>query len=201
MAGGYMGKILFIDLSNRSIETEEYDEDFARSYIGGYGFGSKIMYERMKPGADPLGENNMFGIGAGPLTGAPLPVVSRYSVMGKSPLTNSWGDANGSGFFGGRIRPHENETKRDPNEPKPQSPLQRTHTSPHLPSLSRPLLRVVSPTAWVGQRILAQVSEKSRKVADSSSHPRGDNRVTGAKAFLSRADWSIIRSLEPRSNP
>jgi aldehyde:ferredoxin oxidoreductase len=95
-----MGRMLFVDLSNRSIETEGYDDGFARSYIGGYGFGSKIMFERMKPGAAPLGEDNMFGIAAGPLTGVTLPVVSRYTVMGKSPLTDSWGDANGSGFFG-----------------------------------------------------------------------------------------------------
>ena len=26
MAGGFMGRMLFVDLSNRSIETEEYDD-------------------------------------------------------------------------------------------------------------------------------------------------------------------------------
>ncbi len=100
MVGGYMGRILFVDLSNNKIDIEKFSDDFARKYLGGYGFGSKIMYENMRAKTDPLGENSMFGIAAGPLTGARIPVVSRYTVMGKSPLTNSWGDANGSGFFG-----------------------------------------------------------------------------------------------------
>jgi aldehyde:ferredoxin oxidoreductase len=104
MTGGYMGKILFVDLSNRRIEAEEYTEKFARAHLGGYGFGSRLLYDRMGPHEDPLGGGNILGIAAGPLTGTPLPVVSRYTVMGKSPLTGSWGDANGSGFFGPALK-------------------------------------------------------------------------------------------------
>ena len=104
MVGGYMGKILFVDLSNKKIEEEELDYDFARKYLGGYGISAKIMYDRMKAGVSVFDEDNIFGISAGPLTGAPLPVVSRYTTSGKSPLTNSWGDANGSGFFGPALK-------------------------------------------------------------------------------------------------
>jgi aldehyde:ferredoxin oxidoreductase len=104
MVGGYMGKMLFIDLSNNKTEVEKLDYDFARKYLGGYGFASKILYEKMKSNSDPLGEDNIFGIAAGPLTGTPLPVVSRYTIFGRSPLTNSWGDANGSGFFGPTLK-------------------------------------------------------------------------------------------------
>jgi aldehyde:ferredoxin oxidoreductase len=104
MVGGYMGKILHVDLTTGRIETEELDYDFARTYLGGYGFAAKMLYDGMKPGVDPLGGENIFGISAGPLTGASIPVVSRYTVTGKSPLTHSWGDANGSGFFGPTLK-------------------------------------------------------------------------------------------------
>jgi aldehyde:ferredoxin oxidoreductase len=99
-----MGKILFVDLSAGKIEEEELDYDTARSYLGGYGIAAKILYERMKGGIDVFSEDSLFGIGAGPLTGAPIPVVSRYTTYGKSPLTHSWGDANGSGFFGPALK-------------------------------------------------------------------------------------------------
>lgn len=72
----------------------------ARKFIGGYGIASRIIYERQKAGVDPLSGENVFGILAGPLTGTSLPVVSRYTVVGKSPLTNLWGDANSCGYFG-----------------------------------------------------------------------------------------------------
>ena len=104
MVGGYMGKLLFVDLSSGKIQEEDLDYDFARKYLGGYGIASKIMYEKMKGGTDVFGEDNIFGISAGPLTGASLPVVSRFTTYSKSPLTNSWGDSNGSGWFGPALK-------------------------------------------------------------------------------------------------
>ena len=104
MVGGYTGKLLFIDLTNKKIKEENLDENLARKFLGGYGIGSKIIYEKQKAGIDPFGEDNILGILAGPLTGTNLPFVSRYTVVGKSPLTNSWGDANGSGFFGPSLK-------------------------------------------------------------------------------------------------
>jgi len=100
MAGGYMGKLLFVDLGNGKIAEESPDDAFCRKFIGGYGFGSKIMYDRMKPGVDPLGPDNVFGVLTGPLTGTPAVIGSRYTVVAKSPLTGGWGDANSGGFFG-----------------------------------------------------------------------------------------------------
>ena len=59
------------------------------------------IYMRIrKPVPIHLGEDSILGILAGPLTGTNFPAVSRYVVCGKSPLTGTWGDANGSGYFG-----------------------------------------------------------------------------------------------------
>jgi len=35
LLGGYMGKILRVDLSAKKISVKEVEEDFARKYIGG----------------------------------------------------------------------------------------------------------------------------------------------------------------------
>jgi aldehyde:ferredoxin oxidoreductase len=47
---------------------------------------------------------NILGFTTGPLTGTPAISSSRYTVMGKSPLTGTWGDANAGGFFGPALK-------------------------------------------------------------------------------------------------
>jgi len=108
MAGGYMGqgsaKILFVDLSSGEMKDEEFGEDILRKFVGGYGLAAKIIYDRQKPGVDALGPDNMLGFLTGPLTGTPAIIGSRYVVVGKSPLTGTWGDANSGGYFGPALK-------------------------------------------------------------------------------------------------
>jgi aldehyde:ferredoxin oxidoreductase len=96
---GYIGKLLFVNLSDMAVREEELSEEMARAFIGGYGIGVRIIYERMKPGADPLGPDNIFGLGTGPLTLTGTVSTCRATTMGKSPLTGYWGDANCGGNF------------------------------------------------------------------------------------------------------
>ena len=100
MSGGYIGKILFVELSSGNIQEEALDEKICRDFIGGYGLGARIIYSRQKPGVDPLGPESILGFITGPLTGTPVPTGARYVVVGKSPLTGGWGDANSGGEFG-----------------------------------------------------------------------------------------------------
>ena len=93
MKGGYTGKLLFVDLSTGVLRETELDSRDARNFIGGYGIGCRFLYDMIPAGADPLGPENVIGFLAGPLTGTPLPFVSRFTVVGKSPLTGCWGDA------------------------------------------------------------------------------------------------------------
>ncbi len=104
MAGGYIGRLLFVDLANHKTHVEPLEEDFCRKFYGGYGFGASILYERMPAKVDPLGPENMLGFISGPLTGTPALVGSRYVVVGKSPLTQTWGDANSGGYFGTALK-------------------------------------------------------------------------------------------------
>ena len=88
MPGGYMGKILFVNLSTREVQEERPDEGLYRDFVGGYGLGAKIIYERQRGGVDPLGPENTLGLVTGPLTGTPASMGVRYIAVGKSPLTN-----------------------------------------------------------------------------------------------------------------
>ena len=104
MVGGYIGKLLFVDLSTGKMEEQNLDEAFCRKFIGGYGFGARILYDRIPANTDALSPRNILGFLTGPLTGTPALIGSRYVVVGKSPLTNGWGDANSGGYFGPALK-------------------------------------------------------------------------------------------------
>jgi aldehyde:ferredoxin oxidoreductase len=104
MVNGYMGKILWVDLSSGEIVEEILDDKLCRDFIGGYGMGAKILFNKQKAGIDPLGPENILGFLTGPFTGTPALGGSRYVVVGKSPLTGTWGDANSGGYFGPNLK-------------------------------------------------------------------------------------------------
>ena len=104
MTGGYMGKIAFVDLTQGAVRTEELSDEVARGFIGGYGVGARVLFERIPRGADPLGPENVLGFAAGPLTGTRAPTGGRYMACCKSPLTGGWGDANSGGYFGSELK-------------------------------------------------------------------------------------------------
>lgn len=104
--GGYAGKILYIDLSSGDISTRPLDAGFAREYIGGLGFSTKICFDLIKdrPDVDPLSADNPFVLMTGPLTGMKMNAVARWTLGAKSPLTGFWGDSNVGGYFGAELK-------------------------------------------------------------------------------------------------
>ncbi len=104
MAGGYAGKIAFIDLTTGEIKAEILDEKLVRDFIGGHGIGARILFEHQEKGVDPLGPQSYLGFTTGPLTGTKTPTGGRYMAVCKSPLTGGWGDANAGGYFGSGLK-------------------------------------------------------------------------------------------------
>jgi len=102
MVGGYTGKILRVDLTEKAIEIQRLDEG-DRKYIGGSGLAAKILYKETSPGIDPLGPNNLLIFMTGPLTGTPVP-CGRHSIVAKSPLTGIWGEASVGGTWGRELK-------------------------------------------------------------------------------------------------
>ena len=104
MLYGYMGKLLFVDLTKGECHDEPTSEELCRQFIGGYGLGARILYERMRPKVDPMGTDNILGLLTGPLTGTPTMCSGRFVAVAKSPLTGTWGDANCGGDFGPNLK-------------------------------------------------------------------------------------------------
>lgn len=104
MERGYMGKILFVDLSKGTCKEEVIPDEVYEKYLSGLGLGAYILYNRIPSGADPLGPDNIIGFVSGLLTGTGSLLTGRWMVVGKSPLTGGWGDANCGGNFSPAIK-------------------------------------------------------------------------------------------------
>jgi len=104
MLYGYAGKMLFVNLSDGSIEEKELTKEMAEYFVGGYGFGAKILYEMMPAGVDPLGPENVMGFITGPTSATKAFFGGRYTTVHKSPVTGGWNDANSGGHFGPELK-------------------------------------------------------------------------------------------------
>lgn len=101
---GYMGNILRINLNDHQFKSEKIENDMVNNFIGGRGFGIKILFEEIKPATDPLGPENKLVFAAGPVTGTPIVGNTKHIVMAKSPLTGIWGESHASGSFGPKMK-------------------------------------------------------------------------------------------------
>ncbi|MGM0383720.1 MAG: aldehyde ferredoxin oxidoreductase family protein [Thermodesulfobacteriota bacterium] len=104
MLGGYMGKILRVDLSTGKISTEPLNEQLAKDFIGARGYAVKIFSDEVNPKIDPLGPENKLIFATGPLTLTSSPAGSRYDVVTKSPLNNTIAGSNSGGFWGPELK-------------------------------------------------------------------------------------------------
>ncbi|MEM3891225.1 MAG: aldehyde ferredoxin oxidoreductase family protein [Nitrososphaerales archaeon] len=102
--GGYLGKILRIDLTRKKHLTQPLPPELAYNYIGGYGVGGRILYDEVPPWVGAFDPQNLLIFATGPVNGTPTPVAGRHSVVSKSPLTGFFGDANAGGFWGAELK-------------------------------------------------------------------------------------------------
>jgi len=101
---GYNGKILRINLKEKTIKVEALDLELAKKFIGGRGLGTKIFMDEVDPMVDPLSPENKLIIVTGPLTGTPVPTGGRYMVVTKSPLSNTIACSNSGGHWGAEFK-------------------------------------------------------------------------------------------------
>jgi aldehyde:ferredoxin oxidoreductase len=104
MSFGYQGKILRVDLTTGKMAVEEPDEQFYRTYLGGWGLIAHYLLKELKPGIDPLGADNMLIFANGVVTGTPMGGSGRNAVGAKSPLTGGFGEGDVGGFWGAELK-------------------------------------------------------------------------------------------------
>jgi len=92
-------RVLYVDLSRRIFREDRLSADLVTNYIGGPGFGARILYDEMHPGIDPLGADNVLVFVAGPLAGTKVQSFARWKVFFKSPLTGGYFKSSGGGYL------------------------------------------------------------------------------------------------------
>jgi aldehyde:ferredoxin oxidoreductase len=82
--GGWVGKILRVDLTNGKI-SESSTFDYVPKFLGGRGLGAKICWDEVPREVNAFDPENRLVIATGPLQGTLAPTSGRFAVLGKSP--------------------------------------------------------------------------------------------------------------------
>lgn len=111
---GYYGRLLEVDLTTMKSKVTQIPDEDIKKFIGGRGLGTKLLWDRLKPGTDPLSAENILMFMPGPFSGLPIPSSSRTCVVTKSPRTSALNSefehsstvsySNIGGFFGPELR-------------------------------------------------------------------------------------------------
>jgi len=101
---GYAGRLLYVDLSEDSIESRPTPAPLARAFLGNRGLGAALLHQELKSGVDPLSPANVLIFMTGPAVGTPLPSCHRWAVVTKSPLTGIYLCSSAGGFFGPELK-------------------------------------------------------------------------------------------------
>ena len=104
MIKGFAGVIARVNLSTGEIKREEVNEEWAKLFIGGRGYGSKIIYDEVDPKIDPLAPGNKVVIATGPAGGSNAPASGRVMVVTKGAETGTIACSNVGGFFGPELK-------------------------------------------------------------------------------------------------
>ena len=97
-------KILRVNLTEETCESEPLNMDWANQYLGQRGLGTKYLVEETDPKVDPLSPDNKLIMATGPLTGTLAPTGGRYSVITKGALTGAIACSNSGGYFGAEMK-------------------------------------------------------------------------------------------------
>jgi len=102
--GGYVGRILRVNLNSKSTFVESLNESVAERFIGGSGYAAWLVYRETPMDIDPLDPSNKLIFMTGPLTGTITPSAGRYTVCALSPLTGIWAESHAAGYWGPELK-------------------------------------------------------------------------------------------------
>lgn len=101
---GPSNRVLEVDLTSRTYSVYKVTDEERRLYLGAKGLGLKLLFDRMMPGVDPLGKDNMLAVMPGVLLGTGGPCTGRFHAVSKSPLTGIFSSSSCGGPFGMQLK-------------------------------------------------------------------------------------------------
>ncbi len=100
----YGGFTLEIDLSKKSIKKAETPESLRKQFLGGKGFGARVLYQRVGKEVDPLSPDNVLIVSVGPAAGTKIPLSSKVNFSFRSPLTGGFAESQMGGYFAPKLK-------------------------------------------------------------------------------------------------
>ncbi|MGM0409971.1 MAG: aldehyde ferredoxin oxidoreductase family protein [Bacillota bacterium] len=100
----FLGKILHVDLNNKTSWTEEVPSEKWIKYLPSRGLNAKLLWELTDENTEPLSKDNVLIFGVGGFTGTTAPSSGRTTVTFKSPATNMYFKSNSGGHWGAELK-------------------------------------------------------------------------------------------------
>lgn len=98
--GGYMGKILLIDLTTETTEEYPFTDQQRRETLGGKALAYRILADQVTGKESAFSEENLLILSTGPFTGTGAPGSIRFDITALSPKTGLPSSSNCGGSFG-----------------------------------------------------------------------------------------------------
>ena len=102
--GGYLGKILRVNLTTRRTSVEELHDNEVELLLGGRGIAARMYYQEIAADTKPFDEGNKLFFVTGPMTGVALPSTTKFQLATKSPETGHYLCSNCGGVFGPHLK-------------------------------------------------------------------------------------------------
>ena len=179
--GGYMGKLLRVNLSTQKFSIETIDPDEYRLFLGGRGLGAAWYWREIGPQVKPLDAENKLAFFTGPMTGTPLVSTTKFELTTKGLETGHYLCSNSSGNFGPRLR----EAGFD------GLILEGVSDRWTAIVIENDTVRFVDDDGWQGltpmqarDKLIGQLPEGKTRWATMSIGPAAENRIAFASIFV-----------------
>ncbi len=179
--GGYMGKLLRVNLSTRQSFIETIEPEEFRLFLGARGLGALWYWREIGPEIKPLDAENKLFFFTGPMTGMPLVSTTKFELTTKGPETGRYLCSNSSGNFGPRLR----EAGFD------GLIIEGVSERWTAIVIENDAVQFVDDEGWQGLspmqargKLLSQVPERKTKWATMSIGPAAENRVAFSSIFV-----------------
>jgi len=96
---GFHGRLLRINLTTQTSHWVALDPAVLRTYLGGVGLGTKLLYDYTASAVDPFAPDNPLIFTSAPLVDTGLTTTAKFAVTTTSPLTGIIADSLSSSFF------------------------------------------------------------------------------------------------------
>jgi|GEM_PF-1011277 len=101
--GAFVGKIAFVDLTQKTVTVADLPREWAEKYIGGQGIATRLCYDLIPDDCDPYGPENRIVMSAGTFINTMVPGASKLLLNTKGPLNRRYATSS-SGIFADKLK-------------------------------------------------------------------------------------------------